>query len=249
VGGGGSQWEVRLDEFVLGDVRSLMSFSEEFDRRSQLDRFVLVESFGEGRVLAAAPGWRREGSAFLLRLEVCPAATRIPAQQIGTDIALTEDGDISSPARLVGGVDALPQKIRLCMSYQKGGSALFTDFGSRLSEFMALYSDSPWLDRLLKLEAIRLACIPYRENFLGKELEYTPFNCVSRVVSFRFVERGAIGEWWPASIELDVVGLGRWKNDLKIYVGQHPPPPPPAPPSADPRNFSLAGPPQSDEPS
>jgi hypothetical protein len=248
VGSSGSQWEVRLDEFVFGDVRSLTAFSEAFEGRSHLDRFVLVESFGEGRVLAAAPGWRREGNSFLLRLEVCPPASRISAQELGTDIALTDDGDIASHGGIVGGAEALPQKIRLCMSYQKGGSILFTDFGSRLSEFVALYGDSPSLDRLLTLEAIRLACIPYRENFLGKELEYTPFQCVSRVVSFRFLARGAIGEWWPASIELDVVGLGRWKNDLKIYLGKHPPPPPPAPPSADPRNSSLAGPPQSEEP-
>jgi hypothetical protein len=249
VGSSGSQWDVRLDEFVFGDVRSLTTFGEEFATRSHLDRFVLVESFGEGRVLAAAPVWRREGNSFLLRLEVCPPASRIPAQQLGADIALTENGDIPLRWNLVGGVEALPQKIRLCMSYQKAGSALFTEFGSRLSEFVALYSDSLLLDRLLMIEVIRLACIPYQERFLGKDLEYTPFNCVSRVISFRFVERGAVGEWWPASIELDVVGLGRWKNDLKIFVGKHPPPPPPAPPSADPTNFSLAGPPRSpDEP-
>jgi hypothetical protein len=248
VGGSGSQWEVRLDEFVFGDVRSLMAFSESFEGRIPLDRFALVESFGEGRVLAAAPAWRREGNSFLLRLEVCPPSARIPAQKLGTTIALTEDNDISSPSRCVGDVDALPQKIRLCMSHQKGGNTLFTDFGSHLSEFMALYGDSPWLDRLLTLEAIRLACIPYRETFRGKEMEYTPFNCVSRVFSFRFLSRGAVGEWWPATIELDVVGLGRWKHNLNIYVGEHPPPPPPAPPSADPRNSSLAGPPESDEP-
>ena len=112
-------------------------------------------------------------------------------------------------------------------AWRREGSRLFTDFGSRLSEFMALYGDSPWLDRLLTLEAIRLACIPYRETFRGKEMEYTPFRCVSRVFSFRFLARGAIGEWWPASIELEVVGLGRWKNDLKSMWGASPPPPPP----------------------
>ena len=63
------------------------------------------------------------------------------------------------------------------------------DFGSRLSEFVALYSDSPWLDRLLTVEAIRLACIPYRDNLLGEDLEYTP-SSASRESSHFGSDRG-----------------------------------------------------------
>jgi len=233
VGTKGSEWAIRLDEFVFGNVRDLMAFGEAFEARDQLDRFVLVESFGEGRVLASAPAWTRDGHSLLIRIEVCPPAPRIPAQSLGTDIALTEDGDISF-GRRVGGVDALAQKIRTCMSFQKGESTLFDNFGSRLSEFVALYGDGPWLDRLLALEAIRLACIPYREQFLGKLREYTPFQCVSRVISFRFLEHRTVDEWWPASIELEVVGLGRWQGSVKIFIGRHPLPAPPPLPSAGP---------------
>src|SRR5205814_467987 len=183
-GSSGTAWEVRFEEFVFGDVRALIAFSEKFESRSHLDRFLLVESFGEGRELAKPPAWARHGTSLVLRMEVSRPASRIRAQELGTDLALTEDGDTFPSGRIVGGVDALPQKIRLCMSYQKGGGLFYApEFGSRVSEYFALYADSPWLDRLLKLEMIRLACIPYRERFLFQDREYTPFQCVELVIS------------------------------------------------------------------
>jgi hypothetical protein len=239
----GSRWNVRLDRFVAGDILKLTRYCEEFSLRSYLERYVLVESFGEGRVLAGPPTWVLTEGAYSVALEVRPRAPRKRAQDLGSDLALGEDGDLflrNGQMARVSGVDALPQKIRTCLSFQKGEGPIHPDFGSRIAEYFAIYNGTSWLDRLVKMDVIRMASIPYRDEML--KTEYTPLNCVERVISFQFLPGAAANGWSPASIDIEVLGLGRWQKEVKIFIGTYPPPPPPLPPSKIPGALSPRGP-------
>jgi len=241
-GSSGWRWDVRLDDFVVGDIRTLTRYSESFSAINYLDRHILVESFGEGRVLTAPPSWVQNGPTCSASVHVRPPAARKRAQDLGTDLALGEDGDIfgrNGRMATVSGVEALPQKLRTCLSFRKG-EWIEPDFGSRIAEYVATYRGSTWLDQLLTLEVIRLASIPYRDRTL--KTASTPLQCVERVISFRLLQGSETGGWWRASIELEILGLGRWQNELKIFIGEYPPPPRPLPPSKIPGAMSLLGP-------
>jgi hypothetical protein len=252
-GGSSSRWSVRLDKFIAGDILKLTRYCEEFSARSYLERFILVESFGEGRTIARPPTWALNGGAYSVSVEVRARAPRKRAQDLGSDMAIGDDGDIflkNGHMARVAGVDALPQKIRTCLSFQKGEGAIHPDFGSRIAEYFATYKGTPWLDRFLKMDVIRLASIPYRDEFL--KTEYTPLQCIERVFSFQLVPGSEATGWGRASVDLEVLGLGRWQSDLKIFIGEYPPAPPPRPPSKDPgalSPFGLSAAPTTDKPS
>jgi hypothetical protein len=65
------------------------------------------------------------------------------------------------------------------LSHQQGESLFNPDFGTRIGEYYEVLGASPWFGQLLKLEAIRLAAIPYNDSLDNQQ--YTPFQCVQRV--------------------------------------------------------------------
>ena len=232
--GAGATWEFALDHFIVGDFHDLVRFSEDFEKISAYDRYVLVESFGDGRVLKTPPRWNRNTGRLVVTTEVFPRFARERAQDLGRDVALGANGDITLNWETIAGVEALPQKLMLCLSYQKASNFIHGDFGTKVAEYHSLYRSTRWLKTLMKLEAIRLASIPYADATL--KTEYTPFVCVDRVHDFCLLDGGLAGSWCKAFIDLEVNGLGRWSTELSVFIGKHPPE------SPAPRPSWLAGP-------
>jgi hypothetical protein len=235
VGSSGSKWTIEVETFVMGDRSGLIKFGERFAEMPEQDRYVLLDSMGDGRVLQAAPSWKRMGDRLVVDVDVRSPVVRKRAQDLGRDLALTEDGDIFTKdghMATISGLAALPQKVRACLSFQKGEDATAPEFGARVSEFYALYKGSPWIDRLCKLEAIRMAAIPCRDSSLKDE--YTPLQCVNRVLGFQLLEGPKSeewsGRWCPARITAEVKGVGLWTADIKVFVDVYPRPPAPPPP-------------------
>jgi hypothetical protein len=216
VGGAGMAWQLRLEHFIAGGLDSLVRFGEQFDETKALDRYVLVNAIGDGRVLARPPAWKKVGNTYIIDADVMPRFPRTRAQDLGEDLALAPDGDLAPDFGTVSGVDALPQKIKLCLWHQRGELVFHSDFGSRLAEYYASFRGTPWLERLIKLEAIRLAAIPYQQSLPPDE--YTPFQCVDRVISVELLAREPTNHWMPARIELDVVGLGTWTSEIPLFI-------------------------------
>jgi hypothetical protein len=120
-----SQWRLHLQDFVDGDLHDLLTFIERFERAPAIDRYVLINSFGEGRVLRSAPTVSKEpNGGYTVTCPVLPGAERISATELPTDFALSEDHDLIATEHggiaEVAGVDALPQTIKRCLSSQKG---------------------------------------------------------------------------------------------------------------------------------
>lgn len=223
VGGTGTSWQLRLDHFVSGDVQSLIRFGETFESLKPADRYVLINSLGDGRVIARPPVWKRVEGGYIIDVEVMERFPRERAQDLGADLALGPDRDLvieNGDFATVSGIRALPQKIRLCLWHQRGELTFHSDFGSRLGEYYRLFRQTPWLERLIKLEAVRLASIPYKQSM--PPAEYTPFQCVDRVISVELLAPEPTKHWIPARIELEVVGLGRWKDDIPLYIPEPP---------------------------
>jgi hypothetical protein len=117
LGADNSQWRSHLQDFVDGDLHDLLTFIERFEHTPAIDRYVLINSFGDGRVLSAAPSVSKEPiGGYTLSCPVFSSAERISAAQLPTDFALSEDHDlmptVDGGIAEVAGVDALPQKIK-----------------------------------------------------------------------------------------------------------------------------------------
>jgi hypothetical protein len=212
-------WQIEIEHFVIGSFAHLVRLCGDLESMPEYDRYVLVNSLGEGRSLAGNVAVRREGARVLVECQVRPCFPRTVARKLPMDLALSpkhdlivEGGDIAS----VSGLAALPQKLLTCLSMRRGESPFHRDFGSRLAEYWDNYMGSPWLEELLKLDVVRLASIPYADPVVTET--YTPLMCVERVKRVAVV--GDLNERrLPVHLELEVTGLGTWSRDLAVFVG------------------------------
>lgn len=214
-----AKWEVRIDHFLIGDLLTLIDYCEGFDRKAPVDRFVLVNALGDGRQLVAAPAWHRVGAGLRLTFEVRPSVPRTDAPALPASLALDASHDLfltNGNLALVSGLDALPQKIATCLSTQRGELPFHPTFGTRFREYFDFFSDSPWLPHLLKLEVIRMACIPVDVD--AAEQPYTALRCVSRVRSIKRLHSEQEADWIPFRLHLDVQGVGPWYCEIPIHV-------------------------------
>jgi hypothetical protein len=177
IGSSGTHWSVCINQFVVGNLMDLVRFSEQFDEFKTEDRYLIVNTMGDGRIIVDRPEWRRTEGGILIDLQLEPRFPRIPAQELGADVPLTSDGeDIDFEAPLVSEVDNLPTLIQCCLSQQRGASLSQNDFGTRLSEFHHRFGALPYFADLAKLEVIRMAAIPTNDELL--DCRYTPLQCV-----------------------------------------------------------------------
>ena len=214
----GSTWTITIEHFVVGSLADLIGMSETFAFTAPYDRYVIVNSLGDGRSLASALIVEQVNGIVMLTASVEPSFPRLAANALPRDYAVsaahdlfTEGGNIAT----VSGVAALPQRILSCLSMQRGESPFHQDFGSRFSEYYALFNGSPWLDELLKLEVIRLAAIPYNDPLLGHS--YTPLQSVERVLAVTILGPPE-QERLPVRLDLQVAGEGAWSRELAIFV-------------------------------
>jgi hypothetical protein len=222
-------WNFSLQNFVDGDLHAFLTFIARYDTVPPMDRYVLVNSLGDGRVMNGAPALKKwQDGHYEISFPVAQGAERIRAADLPTDLALSdahdlfvaEDGNIA----VVSGVDSLPQKIKMCLSSQKGESPFHRDFGTRIAEYYRLLGGSPWFEQYLKLEVIRQAAIPYIDPLDSRH--YTPLLCVERVFGIKPLADAPTKNWLPVRVDLEVKGLGRWQHELSICLPkdevQHP---------------------------
>jgi hypothetical protein len=216
-----SGWSIQVRHFVDGNPSLLIGFIDQFETSPTSDRYILVNALGDGRVLLSAPALKKNGEGYLVKCPVAPGFPRIEAQRLGSDYAIsptTDDLYLDNKRNIarVSGVEALPQRVRSCLSMQRGESPFHGDFGVRIAEYFDAFRGSPWLGQLIKLEVIRQAAIPYRDEIQKKD--YTPLQCVERVWQVEALADVPENQWLPVRVEFDVRGVGRWQHELKICI-------------------------------
>jgi hypothetical protein len=213
-------WTLRLKHFVAGDLRELVTFIDTFAQTPQCDRYVLSNELGDGRVLSASPILRNENNVHTLLCPIASGSPRIDAQNLGSSFALhpeTNDwfADENNNLARVSGLAALPQYVRSALSMQRGENVFAPGAGVRFFEYLDQYAGSPWLDRLMTLDVIRQAAIPSEDAGQGQR---TPLQCVTRVHSFELLSLTPENNLLPARADFEVQGVGRWQNELSIYM-------------------------------
>jgi hypothetical protein len=216
-----STWHVRIEHFLRGELGTLIKFSESFNRINPDERYLLVNALGDGRQLAAPPAWRKTDSGYIVACKVVDSFPRQRAQELPMDMALNDEHDIfakEGDIATVSGLEALPQKIKLCLSTLRGEMPLQPTFGTRIAEYCDLFRGSAFLPRLIKLEVIRQACVPISDSILRRQ--YTPFQSVLCVREVTLLPGSPRKDWLPFRFNLDVEGVGPWACDVSIFIPQ-----------------------------
>jgi hypothetical protein len=211
-------WLLELQHFVIGDRQALVDFISTFEQCREDDRYVLLNELGDGRLLRSAPALVRKERGYEVRCEVQAPFARVNAANLGTDIALSLDGDLvleNGDLATVSGLAALEQKIRLQLSLQRGDDRFHPRFGARLVEYYQAFRGSPWLESLLKLDVVRLAAIPYTDSTSAQA--FTPLQCVNRVGKIG-VDDDDMSHVLTIHVELDVEGVGSRGQTVTIRL-------------------------------
>jgi hypothetical protein len=209
-----------VSQFVRSDFNAILSFNDRFDDLPRSDRYILVNTLGDGRVLASRLSATRKGVRFLLRGHVEPGFPRITADQLGSRMAIHPDtGDVyaeNGQIARVSGLKSLPQSLRQCLSLHRGESPFHPEYGVRIAEYYSAFRGTPWFEHLLKLEVIRQAAIPYHDPIQNRE--YTPLRCVERVWGIELLAEAPNDHRLPIRLDLDVAGVGRQQYEISIYI-------------------------------
>jgi hypothetical protein len=219
-----SEWSFHLRNFVEGDIHALIAYIERYQKTAAIDRYVLVNFLGDGRSLKATPSLTKEKTGgYIVRCPVLPSADRIRAADLPADFALSEEHDLvlrGGTLATVSGLEAFPQRVKTCLSHQKGESLFHRDFGTRFAEYYRLLSGSLWFEHFLKLEVIRQAAIPYVDPL--NDRQFTPLLCVERVYGVEILADAPTKNWLPIRVDLEVKGVGRWRHELSVCVPPEP---------------------------
>lgn len=218
-GTSGKLWSIRIDHFIEGSLRTLIGFCEQFGTHDPFYRYVIVNALGDGRQLASGPSWRRIGASIELSCLVEDSFPRTDAHKLGKTYATNRANDIfgkTANITEVSGVDALPQLIKCSLSLLTGESPFHPLAGSHIKEYFDNLENSPWLQEWIKLEVIRLACIPYKAQTDTKV--HTLIPSVLHVESVELVDSERKGDWLDFRFKLDVQGIGPWEQVIPIFV-------------------------------
>ncbi|CAI2096379.1 Uncharacterised protein [Serratia fonticola] len=216
-----NNWSIKIDHFVAGDISKLISFIENYEEQELYDRYLIINALGDGRQLATAPSWRKDGNSIELTCSVKNRFPRKNAKNLGSTFATNASNDIYLINRgiaVVSGIKALPHKIRTTLSLIQGESPFYPKAGTRLKEYFDEFEDSPWLLRWIKLEVIRQSCIPLHDKITNTES--TPLECVTKVIDVVPMPSTKEGKWREIKFKLEVEGVGIWEETLSICVPQ-----------------------------
>lgn len=214
-------WSFRVDHFVIGELGDLIRFGEDFTNLDPYDRFILVNALGDGRELSAPPRWSKHQQQLSLSVAVIESFPRIDAHDLPMDLALSDDNDIfiaNGDLATVRGVDALPQKIKLCLSTSRGEVLFHPSLGTRIREYSQVFFGSPWLPRLIKLETIRMACIPHADRAHAKPT--TPLMAVCKVEAVEMISAHGTNGFYPFRFKMEIKGVGAWSREIPIYISR-----------------------------
>lgn len=212
-------WSFRVDHFFRGDLSALINFSERFCELNPYDQFVLVNALGEGRQLAGPPKWTKTQDQLQLSVPVIQSFPRIDAHNLPMDLAF--DGDLvfaNGDIVTVQGLDSLPQKIQMCLSTSRGEMLFNPAWGTRIREYAKEFFNTPWLPRLVKLETIRMACIPYLDRPAASPS--TPLMSVRKVIAVEMLSSIGSNGSFPFKFDLDIEGIGQWSREIPIFISR-----------------------------
>ncbi|MFC3718254.1 hypothetical protein [Deinococcus metalli] len=219
----------------MGTMAGLTQYITRFDQLPETDRFLAVESQGDGRALLRAPGWQRGGGSDqalgVVEFSIRPLPMRRDPRDLGTDLAMG-DGDLAmenGDLKVVSGEANARQKLRLLVNTPVGGLFSAEEYGVRWRPLALLFGeDLTLLGRLFRLDLARVISAPVRIEELNlpsgtiKSVLKPQIDVVERVEEV--VVRHLNPDRSEAIVEIAVIwanGLP-WRGQVNVFLSDKP---------------------------
>lgn len=207
-------WKFEIVKFILGGLDDILSFN---DKEITAAKYIVIESQGDGRVIAGNLNWELLDNRYILSLSTCEKSKRTTPYHL-SDISASfeiENGDI----KLVKGEDAARQAIMIALSTNFGDMYYAPLFGSFFSYYYRTFKDDIlMLKRLIKLEITRLISIPYKDS-LSKD-DSPPLNFINRILDVELLNLEIIDSKIPIKLKLEWGDGKCWENVIEIFIGE-----------------------------
>jgi len=215
-------WTFIIGDFIEGDISDLKRFSINQSNVRQTDRFIIVESEGDGREMEKFTWTLSQDNGYEISCTVLPQAQRISPHQVGGDIALGDDFDISfadGDFALVEGLDAALQTLRIVLSTPLGAIYYARESGSHLPYFFQKYRNNiQLLGRLIKLDLSRLLTVKVNDDILDQHSRSPELNFVGRVLNVEVLSLEPHKNQIPLRLTLEWGNGEVWKGDINCAV-------------------------------
>ncbi|MDD2723850.1 MAG: hypothetical protein PHH59_07480 [Methylovulum sp.] len=212
------QWEFIINSPIIGNIETLIEYVSSFNTLSQENRFVIVESQGDARIIKDIK--LTEGSTLSFNIEEKSKPTN--PELLGVNLALGSNGDLFVEAgniATVEGVESAIQMLTTTLSVQKGEMIYAKNFGSLASHYYQIYNtDLHLLGKLLKMETIRLSLIPESNNVFKSE-KMPPLHFVKRILEVTIESSQLNNNRLNMNLALEWGNGKTWSGKVPVFIG------------------------------
>lgn len=217
-----NKWRFDLISVEIGTSNTLHEYISNFANLNDFERYVVVESQGDARLLSNIVLSHYNSFSFL-ELDVANNPSPIDPSSIGVDLRLGDNGDLclaGGNMSLVSGKEAAIQRLRTSMSVIKGEIKNASWIGSRASEYYRKYArDLPLLSRLIKMEFIRLSLIPGTSRGDDGTSRALPF--VKRFNRVQVLSAELDCSALSVSVDLEWGDRTNWNGIVRIFISEN----------------------------
>lgn len=217
-------WRFTVGDFSLGDLNALRHYCLELNegRIERADRFVVVESQGDGRVVRGpALLSERFGRETFLTLAVGPQEPRREVGRIGGNLPIDSRGDLVVKDGTIGfisGREAGLQSVFVALSIRPGELFYHRQAGSYFSRYYWMFRENPtMLAAMLKLEIARLATVPLYEDRPPPE-RHVSLDFVRRVLDTSIIDPEMSNNRIKASVTIEFTDGSTATLESAIFI-------------------------------
>ena len=214
------KWVFEIGQFIEGDLQMLRNFAMEFPAIATWNKFILIESQGDGRELASFSWEQVEHGRIRIYCTVKPKAPRTSPHDQGGDIAIDDNFDIffkDGDFATVQGMDSAIQDIKVHLSTQPGTYLNAPLIGSEIPRYVEKYkSNIPLLQRLIKIEIIRLLTVSLPDS--STKQSNPSFHYINRVLYVQVLEIDERQKSATINLSIEWGNQELWEGKIKLGV-------------------------------
>lgn len=224
-------WRFKIMSFIRGDQESLRRYVEELDRLPEGERFIVVASQGDGRLISGSLSWeQKDGGAVEVTVPINPRTFKRLPESFGVDIAWSPEGDFAvenGRLRLVQGLDNAVQRLQYVLNTPLGSWQLYPGFGSLWADYYRSFKEDPsLLEELFKLDLARLATIARFDAIASRmERDYqpsAPLSFIERVQEVSILKNDLPeNQSIEVFLNLTLVNGTPWLGKIIVSVASH----------------------------
>lgn len=212
-----NNWVFEAKTFVQATLAELITYISDFEKNPFSSKYVVVESQGDGRLLASL-STQMENGKLLINCNTHARSPRKNLSEIGSDIALNDNLDIDlgdGDFKTISGMELALQELRMALSKTYGGFPGLPNSGSIFYQIYNNYrSDPSLLNRLTKMELIRLITMPYKDAKMSPPL----LDFIEKVEQVEVKKMDIQNGFIPVYIHLQWADKSLWQGEICVYV-------------------------------